>query len=547
MELDNIEPWVLLAGLGLFLFGMFMLEEAIKNLAGRAFRKFLRKHTGNRFKAVGAGILTTALLQSSSLVTLMVLAFCGAGIIQLQNGIGIIIGSNLGTTFTGWIVATLGFKLDINALVMPLLAIGGLGLIFLSKSDKLSNFSKFIAGLGFLFLGLGYMKSGISDFAAGFDATLLHGQPILVFFLAGFLLSGIIQSSSAVMVINLSALDAGLFPFPAAAALAIGADLGTTITAILGSVGGNTVKKRAAYSHLFFNLFTAALALLLLSPLLHTVQQVLGIHDERMGLVAFHSMFNLLGVSFFTIFMGTYTRFITRIIKEKSHGVSTHLALHAEKVSDASTEALLKESPLFFKQVLQFNKGLFEPGESGLLKSSFPYLQAYENIKKYESEVVSFYAAAQRLPLNKEESEILSLVILSVRNASLSAKYLKDVKHNLDELKNALDKQASTVYNDILFYQQHFYKQVESSLLIEDYLQEEGEMPALIEQNKEFSKREMNRVYEMAGTESKSEIETSSLLNLIMEIYNSNRSLIRSLSELKEMEKRYAVKNNQPD
>lgn len=150
MEYQDIQIWEVLAGLGLFLFGMFMIEESLKNLVGRTFKKFLRKHTNNSVKAVLSGTLITGILQSSSMVALLVMSFAGAGIIGLKNSIGIILGANLGTTMTGWIVSWLGFKLDLGAVILPFIAIGGLGIIFL-KSEKLSNLSKLLMGFSFIF------------------------------------------------------------------------------------------------------------------------------------------------------------------------------------------------------------------------------------------------------------------------------------------------------------------------------------------------------------------------------------------------------------
>src|SRR5690554_4729642 len=202
MEFSNIQIWEALAGLGLFLFGMFMMEESLKELAGRSFKKFLRKHTNNSVKAVFSGTLITAVLQSSSMLALLVMSFAGAGIIGLKNGIGIILGANLGTTFTGWIVSWLGFKLDIGAVILPFIAIGGLGIIFL-KSEKLSNISKMIMGFSFMFLGLNYMKNGFAEFAEHIDFSFIADKHPLLFVAFGVLLSASIQSSSASMMIFL--------------------------------------------------------------------------------------------------------------------------------------------------------------------------------------------------------------------------------------------------------------------------------------------------------------------------------------------------------
>ena len=291
MEFSNIQIWEALAGLGLFLFGMFMMEESLKELAGRSFKKFLRKHTNNSVKAVFSGTLITAVLQSSSMVALLVMSFAGAGIIGLKNGIGIILGANLGTTFTGWIVSWLGFKLDIGAVILPFIAIGGLGIIFL-KSEKLSNISKMIMGFSFMFLGLDYMKDGFALFAQQMDLSFINNHPGILFVLFGVLLTASIQSSSAAIMIFLSSLSAGVITLEQGFYLVIGGDLGTTITALLGTINGNTIKKKVGWSQVMFNVFNVSLALVLLKGYSYIIFELLSITDQLFGLVIFHSIMN---------------------------------------------------------------------------------------------------------------------------------------------------------------------------------------------------------------------------------------------------------------
>jgi phosphate:Na+ symporter len=465
----------------------------------------------------------------------MVLAFCGAGIIQLKNGIGIIIGSNLGTTFTGWIVASLGFKFNIETFVMPFLAIGGLGLIFLSKSEKLSNFSKLIAGFGFLFLGLSFMKNGISELSSTFDITLFQGKSLFIFLLFGFFLSGTIQSSSAVMVIVLSALDADILAYKQAAATVIGSDLGTTLTALIASFGGNTIKKQAGFSHFFFNLFTALIAFIFLPQLLYIIENIFEVHDPLIALVAFHSTFNLLGVIIFTPLLGSFSKFVISIIKEKENGISKHLKNVNPLVSEASVETLKIESLLFFHFVLSFNKNIFKSDDikNTFFNDDFNYLAEYEKIKKYEAEIALFYAKTQQNELTESESKILSMIILSVRNASLSAKYLKDIFHNLNEIRNSTEEYFPKLYSELVYHQNTFYCHMDTVLELKETFSDEDEIPDLIAKNKDFSNKEIELIYKESAKLKSAEVEISSVLNMLMEIYNSNRSIIRSLSEIK--------------
>ena len=276
---EELDLWRLAAGLGLFLFGMHQLEQALTQLAGRSFKKFLRQYTAKPLRGVLAGAVTTAALQSSSVVSLIVLAFVGTGIISLASALGIVFGSNLGTTMTGWIVATIGFKLDIEALALPLITIGGFGVVWSATGTRRSGASHFVVGLGLMLMGLEFMKAGALIATTLFDPSALAGYPLIIFLLAGLLLTAIIQSSSATIMITLSALYAGAIPLDSAAAIAIGADLGTTITALLGALAGSAAKKRVAAAVVLFNVVADTIAFLSLKPLLRFITEVLAIGD----------------------------------------------------------------------------------------------------------------------------------------------------------------------------------------------------------------------------------------------------------------------------
>jgi phosphate:Na+ symporter len=166
----NLDLWKLLAGLGIFLFGMLLIEESVKALSGRAFRRIIRMYTNGRVRSIGSGALVTALLQSSSAVSLMVLAFVGAGVMNMQNAIGVIMGSNIGTTLTAWIIATIGFKIKIESLALPFIGLGAVGLIFFKPSTKPFMVTRLLIGFGFLFLGLDFMK-GIRHNMDEFDGS----------------------------------------------------------------------------------------------------------------------------------------------------------------------------------------------------------------------------------------------------------------------------------------------------------------------------------------------------------------------------------------
>ncbi|MDI6797765.1 MAG: Na/Pi symporter, partial [Desulfatibacillaceae bacterium] len=316
--LDQFDEWKFLAGLGIFLFGMFMMEESIRLLAGRSFKTMIRRYTGTRIKGLVSGIVSTAILQSSSAVSLMVLAFVGAGLMSLVNAIAVIIGAKVGTTFTAWIVAVLGFKFKIDAFAQPLIGIGGLGLIFLSKSERYVNVSKLLAAFGFLFLGLDFMKTSVEGLAASIDLSALPSLGLWVYVIAGIVLTAIMQSSSATIAVILTTIFSGIIDFNQGAAMVIGANVGTTVTIIIASIGGIPAKKQVALSSLVFTVGTAIVALILLPVLFWIVKDLFGLAGNPvLGIAAFHTLFNLMGAVIFLPALPLMARFLKRLFPEK--------------------------------------------------------------------------------------------------------------------------------------------------------------------------------------------------------------------------------------
>ena len=336
--------WQLLAGLGLFLFGMILLEESIKALSGKAFRRMIRHYTDGRVKAIGSGSLVTAILQSSSAVSLMVLAFVGAGVMSMENGIGVMMGSNIGTTFTSWIVATLGFKVKIESFALPLIAIGGIGLAFFAASAKLSESGRLLIGFGFLFLGLNYMKESVEIFASAFDLSQIPDYGLLPYLAVGTLLTALMQSSSASLAIVLTALNGNLITFNIGVAMVIGANVGTTITVLLGALGGSQAKKRVGLSHLVFNVITAIIAFLSIPILVAFIRMLIDIETNSvMGLALFHSLFNILGVITIFPFIGLLARLLMKIYPDHKTILSVFIHSTPTEIVEAAAAALRNE------------------------------------------------------------------------------------------------------------------------------------------------------------------------------------------------------------
>jgi phosphate:Na+ symporter len=310
----NFDLWKFLAGLGIFIFGMLLLEDAVKALSGRAFKRIIWLYTKGRLRAVGSGTFVTAVLQSSTAVSLMVLAFVGAGIMSMENGIGVIMGSNIGTTMTAWIVATLGFKIQISVFALPLIGIGGIGLIFFKSSSKPFHVCRFLLGFGFLFLGLDYMKSGVESLTQNFDMSQVQDYGLWFYLVIGIALTAITQSSSASIAIVLTALNSEIITFKMGAAMIIGANIGTTTTVVFGSLGGTQSKKRVGISHLIFNAVTGVAAFLGIHAMVWFTQLFFDIsRNSVMALAFFHTLFNVVGVIIFFPFIGLLARTLVKI------------------------------------------------------------------------------------------------------------------------------------------------------------------------------------------------------------------------------------------
>ena len=271
-----LQIFTLLGALGMFLYGMNLMSSGLQKAAGERLRGFLSAMTSNPFKGVMTGLGITSIIQSSSATTVMVVSFVNAGLLTLAQAIGVIMGANIGTTVTAWMVSWLGFKADISVLAVPLMLLGFL--FSNSKIDKRKNIGELIVGFSLLFLGLSFMKDSVPDlretpqvleFVSSWSA---HGFGSVLLFLAfGTILTLVLQSSSATMAITLIMLSMGWIPFEMACAMVLGENIGTTITANIAASVGNTEAKRAAMSHTIFNVFGVVWALILYRPFLRLV------------------------------------------------------------------------------------------------------------------------------------------------------------------------------------------------------------------------------------------------------------------------------------
>lgn len=363
--LNVLFPFI--GGIGLFLIGMMLLSSGLVAFAGGALQKALIRFTGTPWKAFASGALITALAQSSTATTVTLIGFVSAGLITFTQAIGVVIGASLGNTATGWIVAGLGLKINLGFYTLPFIGAGAL--LKLLVPGRWGELGTAIAGFGILFLGLNTMQDGMQGLSGMLDLARLpsggFGASLLIM-LIGLVMTAILQSSTAAIATTLTALHAGAINFDQAAAVVVGASVGTTLTSALATIGGTIYAKRTALAYILFNLGAGLIAVLLLPALLYTAQSIdrqLGFSAGALGLAAFHSLFIGLGVVLFMPFITQFARSIARMLPEREEDLARHLdatLLNVPEVALGASHRALREITgrvfLAYQRVLAMNR-----------------------------------------------------------------------------------------------------------------------------------------------------------------------------------------------
>ena len=340
------------AGVAIFLFGMLSLEEGFRTFTGGTLEKILKNSTDRIWKAMSFGIISTSVMQSSSLVSVITISFLSAGMLELTAAIGIIFGANLGTTTGAWLVAGFGLKVNLSAYAMPMLVFGVI-LIF-QQARNLKGFGYVLAGLGFLFLGIHFMKEGFDAVGQSIDLaeySMTGYTGVLVFTGLGILATVVMQSSHATLVLTLAALAAGQISYENGLALAIGSNVGTTVTAVIGALGSGTDGKRLAVAHLVFNVVTGLIAILGIYQLMTAVSWLsehLGIAEDNytLQLAVFHTLFNVIGIAVMLPLLDRLVQFLEKLFREEEPEVEKpkYLTRVTMDMADAAVEAARKET-----------------------------------------------------------------------------------------------------------------------------------------------------------------------------------------------------------
>ena len=492
-----LQIFTLLGALGMFLYGMNLMSSGLQKAAGDRLRGFLSSMTSNPFKRVLTGLGITAVIQSSSATTVMVVSFVNAGLLTLVQAIGVIMGANIGTTVTAWMVAWLGFKADISILAVPLMLLGFI--LSISKKNQRRNIGELVVGFSLLFLGLSFMKDSVPDLKqtpevlefvktwSGFGFW-----SVLIFLGFGSVLTLVLQSSSATMAITLIMLSMGWIPFPMACAMVLGENIGTTITANIAASVGNSSAKRAALSHTIFNVFGVIWALILFRPFLSVVgwitSTIFGIPNPAAdgfavndptgpestsalyGLSMLHTLFNLINTLILVWFTGLIEKVVCKVIKEPVNKEDNKFRLRYIEAGPLATPELATEQAfneiIHFAQISKNGLGYARAAINETDQDKFEELRGklvkYEEISdRIEYEIATFLNAVSAEEISERTSHMIKAMykiigeleslgdsgesisrILSrrnIHNKSFDADTIKKLNAMVDLVDNAYD------------------------------------------------------------------------------------------------------------
>ncbi|MCT7521345.1 Na/Pi symporter [Aliarcobacter cryaerophilus] len=472
---------VILSGIAIFIIGMFFMQDGFKQLSGGILEKLLEKFTSNTLYAIATGFLSTSVVQSSTIITLIVVSFLSAELLTLVQAVGIVFGSNVGSTTTAWIVSSLGVDVKISTYAFPMLVFGVVLRFF--KSNGVKGSGNVLLGLGFIFLGISYMKDGFDIMKNSIDLAsyAMEGYlGIIVYILIGILITVVIQSSAATLAIVITALNADSITYVNAIALAIGANVGTTLTTILASFASNENGKRVALIHFLFNLISATFITILIYQFIDLTDFIapfLGVSDNNYGmkLALFHTIFSVTGVILLIPAISLLVKLSEKLIQKKVSSASKPKYLNQSVLSnpDASLAALRKEIINLYENCQKAMLHALNIHTTGLTRETLKVQLAKEltiidtdideiyqkNLKALYSEIVKFSSFAQENMFDfqhKKVDELKRAAVLLVevlrdtrdiqRNVNF---YLKSKNEYIKEEYNILRKELAEMLIDI--------------------------------------------------------------------------------------------------
>ncbi|MBD3592133.1 Na/Pi cotransporter family protein [Bacteroides sp. GM023] len=502
MEYSFYDFLKLIGSLGLFLYGMKIMSEGLQKVAGDRLRSILTAMTTNRVTGVLTGVLITALIQSSSATTVMVVSFVNAGLLTLAESISVIMGANIGTTVTAWIISIFGFKVDMAAFALPLLAIA-LPLIFSGKSNR-KSIGEFIFGFSFLFMGLSYLKANAPDLNANPEMlafvqnyTDMGFFSILLFLFIGTILTMIVQASAATMAITLIMCANGWISLELGAALVLGENIGTTITANLAALTANTQAKRAALAHFVFNVFGVIWVLIIFHPFMQFVNWVVDTFFQTSNpevaisykLSAFHSIFNICNVCLLIWGVKLIERTVCALIRPKEEDEEPRLRFITGGMLSTAELSILqarKEIHLFAERthrMFGMVQDLLHTEKDDDFNKLFSRIEKYENISdNMELEIANYLNQVSEGRLSSESK----LQIRAMLREVTEIESIGDSCYNLARTINR-KRQISQDFTEKQYEHIHFMMKLTNDALAQMIVVVEKPEHQSIDINKSFN------------------------------------------------------------
>lgn len=455
---------IIVAGIAVFLVGVFFMEEGFKLFSGSFFEEILEKFTNTLLKALGSGFVITSIIQSSSLTSVILISFLGTGLIGLGEAIGVILGSSLGSTTTAWLISVLGLKIKISHYAMPILIFG----IFFrfSRNEKYKGLGNILLGLGFIFLGISYMVNGFSSLKNYIDLSTYVVDGYLglgIYSLIGAAMTFIIQSSSASMAIILTALASAQIIYMNALAMMIGGKLGSTATTILGSFGSNENGKRLAIAQLIFNLVSVSFAIIFIYPIMYSIDFIahffrLDFDNYVIKLTMFHTIFNVVSIIIVAPFIPKLVVFLQKLFvpKVKSWASPKYLNKEVIKVPKTALISLRKESKNlyfnFLKAIMHLMNIKHEDiflnryKEKSKINNNIKIDKVYkENLKSLYIEIVKYGIESEK-NMKSEDIQIVNMFKLISEQMINLLSDIKILQKNIENHKHCNNKHVKREY-----------------------------------------------------------------------------------------------------
>lgn len=533
----------LLGGIAMFVLAVRMMEDSIRLLAGRSFKLFLQRITLNKWQALIVSALLTGILQGSSVIMVIVLALVGAGVIPLRNAMAVVLGANLGSSIDSWLVAALGFKISLDILAYPAVIVAA-WLTIRRKTEKHIHVSGLFFGFALLLLAIGLMKVSVAEQLPLVNKEWLSTIPFWQFAIAGMLITAVIQSSLATMVLALSALDSGMIGFYTAASIVIGAEVGTTLKLFVGAAGRQAVKKQLALTNFIINFVTSMIAIVFVVPLAGFIEWIFGMEDPLFALVGFQTMMNFISLLIFFPFLDRFSTFIEKQFVAGRQSITLFISSENEFGLESTFELYRKEVLHFLRLCCAVNMAAFgiraerlisEPGIADVenRRELFRLSDAarYAFIKELQGELQLYYLKLRRASLQDDQIESLEHWIASVRSAMHAVKCVHDISQDIENLFRSSKELKYKSYNEVRDDMKQVYD-VLFSMLNETETPAFSALQELYERiNHDYSSM-LRQIYEGASAASIGSNDFTTIMNLNRELYSSNHAMVMSMKDL---------------